>query len=103
MIRRKSLGLKLSSVLVILIFASGCFDIEGKNPLPLEHRTVYTTSGYTLGACQDNLDKLAGAPVQMTSHAGSPFLWLYLGLLPVYTCQGFVEMPPAAGNPPKTS
>jgi len=93
---KKSLGMKCVLAMLALTIAAGCFDIEGIDPKPSEHRTEYLTSGFTLGGCQQNLDKLAGTHVQMTQHSGSPFIWIYLGLLPAYTCRGFVEMPPSA-------
>jgi hypothetical protein len=84
-----------------LVFVSGCFEIEEVNPKPLEHRTEYLTTGYTLSGCQDNLDELAGGKhVQMTEHADSQLQWLNLGLTPIYHCRGFTELPQTSAIEP---
>ena len=83
---------KFLLALLALAFLSSCFQVQGVDPKPLEHRTEYTTTGYTLEGCQENLDELAGSHVQMTKHAGFLLAWIYLGLLPVYTCGGYTNM-----------
>jgi hypothetical protein len=93
----RSFGLKLSFGTLALVYAMGCFTVEGKDPQPSERRTEYTSSGYTVDGCQENLDKLAGAHVEMTMHSGSPMLWLSLGLIPAYVCKGVVETPSSVG------
>jgi hypothetical protein len=76
----------------LLAFASGCVNVEGKEQNPLENRMEYTASGATVAGCQENLDKMAGAHVQMTMHAGS-----FLN----YGCKGYADIPPPSGTAPK--
>lgn len=67
--------------------------MQGMEPNPAERQFVYTTSGYTLEGCRENLDQLAGKKAQMTVHVGSPSLCdlSWLGLLPVHTVKGYAQ------------
>jgi len=72
--------------------AIGCATQQFIQNDPANHRRDVSASAYSLDGCQENMNELAGGPVQMTGHSQQILQSvLNFGVTPFYRCSGTID------------